>query len=284
VVITWEKLDLAQGDFIRIYDGENEESPMLSEYTSGAQPQEINATGGKVFIHFTTAPTSETAQGFLLNFKSNVVKNCDENEIYELTEWEGTFDDGSGENYHYPNSATCRWKILPKDAKSINITFNYFETEEGKDVVKIYDAKAVKLIATLSGVFAQDSLPAVTVPSGEALITFGSNQTVNAKGFELNYKASNVVAIEEQHQAVEALTVFPNPTSGELNISFSINNNDNINIEIYNMMGQNVYNERLTNFIGNYNKTINTKPLSKGVYFLKVTSSSGISIKKIIVN
>ncbi|MCL2512186.1 MAG: C10 family peptidase, partial [Bacteroidales bacterium] len=283
IVITWQMLDLAEGDYIRIYDGENEKRALLAEYTAGSQPQEINSTESKVLIRFITEPDSETAKGFFLNFKSNSVKNCDHDEITVFTESEGTFSDGSGENYNYPNLITCRWKIEPEDATGITITFNYFETEAEKDLVKIYDAESLKLIATLSGIYTKDNLPVVVVPSGRAMVIFSSNSSVNAKGFELNYKTTNT-AIKEQNQAVEALAVFPNPTSGDLNVTFFTHNNDNINIEIYNITGQNVYRERVTDFLGNYHKTINTETLSKGVYFLKVTSSNGVSVKKIIVN
>jgi len=281
--ITWERLDLAEGDYIRIYDGENDERALLAEYTAGTQPQALNSTGSKVFIRFTTSPTSATAQGFFLNFKSISVKNCDPNEITLFTESEGAFSDGSGENYNYPNQLSCRWKIEPENAASITITFNYFETEEGKDLVKIYNSETVKLVATLSGKYTKDNLPVITVPSGKAMVTFNSSYAINAKGFELNY-TSTTTAIEEQNQAVEALAVFPNPVSSDLNITFFTHNNDNINIEIYNLTGQNMYHERLTDFAGNYHKIINTELLSQGVYFLKVTSSNGVSTKKIIVN
>ena len=284
IIITWEQLDLAQDDYLTIYDGENEESPVLAQYTADSQPQEIQSTGAKVFIRFTTSPTSETAQGFMLNFKIKAVKTCNANETTTLTDPEGTFEDGSGENYFYPNSNYCRWMIEPENATNLTITFNYFETETGKDIVKIYDAETVKTVATLSGFYSPSNLPTVTVPSGRALVTFSSDNTVNAKGFELNYKAGYTTGVEEQNQAVEALTAFPNPTSGNLNLSFSSHNNDNIHIEIFNITGQNIYHERLTDFSGIYRKTINTESFPQGVYFLRVTSSNGVSVKKIMVD
>ena len=87
--------------------------------------------------------------------------------------------------------------------------------------------------------------------------------TINAKGFELNYKAViSENSIDEQNQAVKALTVSPNPASNHLNISFSSPNNDNFKIEIYNIIGENIYNENLTDFSGNYHKTISVEMLN----------------------
>jgi hypothetical protein len=282
--ISWELFDLAKGDYLRIYDGDSETSPLLAEYTAEDQPQTIVATGSKVFIRFTTSPTSETAKGFLLNYKTNSVSSCN-GRTTVLTEPEGTFDDGSGENYNYSNSTQCIWKILPENAQSIDITFNYFETEEGNDVVQIFDLVNSKTIAKLSGIFSKGNLPSVTVPSGKARIYFTSNNIINAKGFELNYKATlKPTGIEEQNQAVLALTIFPNPASDNLNLSFSAPHNDDIKIEIYNILGVNIYNENLANFSGNYHKTINIGKLAEGIYFLKIASSTGISVKKIIKN
>jgi hypothetical protein len=121
------------------------------------------------------------------------------------------------------------------------------------------------------------------VPSGKAMVTFSSNYSVNAKGFELNYKGTTTTTGIE-NEAVEALTVYPNPASSDLNLSFFIHNNDHLNIEIYNITGQNIYQECLPDFVGSYHKTINIESLSQGIYFLKVTSSNGVSVKKIIVN
>ncbi|MCL1850514.1 MAG: C10 family peptidase [Bacteroidetes bacterium] len=282
--INLKELDLAQGDYLRIYDGDSETSPLLAEYTADSQPQEIKPIGLKAFIRFTTSPTSATAKGFLLNYELASVKYCNPNVTTILTEQEGTFDDGSGEDYYYPNSTTCKWQIIPNNATRIDITFNYFETEAEKDFVRIYDLTDHKLIASLSGVYTKDNLPSVSVPSGKAQIYFSSTDLNNAKGFELNYKAVVPAGIEEQNQAVEALTISPNPASTQLNLSFSISGNTNPKVEIYNMMGQNIYNENLTGFSGNYHKTINIESWAEGIYFLKITSSNGISVKKIIVN
>jgi len=285
ITIEWTQFDLAEGDFLRIYDGDSESSPILAEYTKGSQPQALTAENSKMFIRFTSSPTSETAKGFMFNFSTASPLSCKSLIATVLTEPEGTFEDGSGENYNYSNALRCKWKIIPKNATSIDITFNYLETEADKDYVQIVNLENNKIIASLSGVYTKENLPVITVPSGKVQINFNTNMTINAKGFELNYKATILEdGIEEHNQAVGALKIFPNPASNYLNLSFSTPHNDNFNIDIYNILGVKLYNENLTNFSGNYNKTINVEMLSKGIYFLKITSSNGISVKKIIIN
>jgi len=282
--IDWEEFDLAEGDFVRIYDGNSDASPLLAEYTAGDVPQQLKSSNSKVFIRFTSSPTSETANGFLLNYKTTPVLYCNGSTTV-LKEQEGSFEDGSGEGYNYSNSVLCKWVITPENAQNIFITFNYFETEEEKDIVRIIDMTTNKIIASLSGFYTKDNFPTVLVPSGKAQIIFSSNKTINAKGFELKYKTNvSESSIEEKNAAVKALTVFPNPTSDILNLSFSYPQKDNIKIEIYNFLGDVIYKENLIDFSGNFKQPINIEMLSQGLYFLKVSSSNGISVKKIIKN
>ena len=48
------------------------------------------------------------------------------------------------------------------------------------------------------------------------------------------------------------------------------------------MIGEEVYNEELTEFVGSYNKAIDMNTQPKGVYFLEITANDGIN-KKIVL-
>jgi len=284
ITIEWEQFDLAQDDYLRIYGGDSDEAPILAEYTKGSQPQLIDFLGSKMFIRFTASPDSETAKGFMLNYTATQDNYCN-GSITLLTKLKGTFDDGSGENYNYSNSIICKWRIAPENAQSIHISFNYFETEKGKDILRITNLANNTTIASLSGIYSKDKLPSVTVPAGKVQIVFSTNNAINAKGFELNYVATLSEPDEiEQNQAVQTLTVYPNPASSQLNISFISPHTDPIKIELFNTLGEIIYQETFTGFLENYNKTIDVEMLSKGIYFLKIMSSNGISVKKIVIN
>ncbi len=43
------------------------------------------------------------------------------------------------------------WTIQPKWANKTTISFNYFDTEDGKDLLKVYDLQSQQLLASLSG-------------------------------------------------------------------------------------------------------------------------------------
>jgi hypothetical protein len=66
--------------------------------------------------------------------------------------------------------------------------------------------------------------------------------------------------------------VYPNPTSGIANISFSSNKTDFATLELYNELGQKVklmYNDNI--YTGKYIHTLNTDDLPVGTYYYKLT-------------
>ncbi|HAP30836.1 MAG TPA: hypothetical protein DCR01_02580, partial [Flavobacteriales bacterium] len=54
-------------------------------------------------------------------------------------------------------------------------------------------------------------------------------------------------------------------------------------VKVVNMIGEQVFNEELTEFIGNYRKTIDMNKQPKGVYFIEVMTSNGGVNKKIVL-
>lgn len=78
----------------------------------------------------------------------------------------------------------------------------------------------------------------------------------------------------------KSVSLFPNPTNGELNIDFS-KELGSTNINIVNTIGQTVIN---TSFEGIGRKTINTNNLATGVYFAQITAESGNTTIKFIKN
>ncbi len=72
---------------------------------------------------------------------------------------------------------------------------------------------------------------------------------------------------------VTTVKVYPNPSSGMFNVELG-NVNDNPQITIYNVLGQQVYYSRLTNV----QTSINLSAQSKGVYLYRVMNASGSSV------
>ena len=111
-----------------------------------------------------------------------------------------------------------------------------------------------------------------------------TNQTwsdlANTQMIRMNF--DNALSIEENSQ-VNGVSLFPNPTVNQLNVSYNIANSSDITIEIVNVLGQRIesFNEGVKTK-GHFIKTINTENYSKGIYYLNIRSNHNNFTQKFI--
>ncbi|MFY0629956.1 MAG: T9SS type A sorting domain-containing protein [Flavobacteriaceae bacterium] len=98
------------------------------------------------------------------------------------------------------------------------------------------------------------------------------------RGIWKSPRSSGVLSVE--NHILESLKIYPNPTDNELKIVWD--RADNVSVRMFNISGQLIYYNRETSLVTPLE--INTSKLASGVYFLKVSSSSGSYTKKVIVN
>jgi len=263
--------DLGSGDMLSIYDGENASAPLLGEYTGSTLPGTIVSTGNKIYVSLSTDGSTQ-APGFKAEFEANRPSFCG-TETY--TEPVGTINDGSGD-FNYNPGTTCFYVIEPPDANGMTLTFNYFDTEEGKDILKVYDGGSV--IAEYSG---NDVPDPIQITSESATLKFTSNKFTQGLGWEVYYEIGNV-SVEEQ-EAFTELEVFPNPATDALNVNFSSKTNQSVELRLVSVTGEAVYSNSLSNISGDVNHKIDVSNFAKGIYILNLTSTEGTVNKKVII-
>lgn len=75
-----------------------------------------------------------------------------------------------------------------------------------------------------------------------------------------------------ENEAAIGLRVYPNPLQNEADITFELEEGDNIHISLHNTIGQEVYTNNLGyRQAGRHSLTINAKDLNSGIYFLNIT-------------
>lgn len=84
--------------------------------------------------------------------------------------------------------------------------------------------------------------------------------------------------------AVAKLKVYPNPSQGELFVSFEQENADAIDLQIQDVRGRVVYRKQIQAASLNHLENIQLDYLAKGVYNLTLTSPKGRSIEKLIIH
>jgi hypothetical protein len=272
VTVEFTYFDVAAGDSVRIFDGGSTSDALLGSFSGNTLPDEVTSSSNKMLIQFVT-DGSGTSSGWYAEFSTTSPTWC--SGLTQFTEPSGSFDDGSGD-FYYQSASTCMWRIKPDYANKITLYFDSFETEEDNDKLTVYDNNTI--IATLSG----NEIPEpIEATSGTMFITWATNNTINMQGWEAYYEVDNV-GIQEESGIVKMET-YPNPAGNELNVLIEMNQTEAYTIGLYNVAGQLVYQEEEQGNGNTYHSVINTTSLNNGLYFLKVSSSSGSWNKKIVV-
>lgn len=80
---------------------------------------------------------------------------------------------------------------------------------------------------------------------------------------------------------MDNMKLYPNPNDGKFNLNFNLKNKGDAEVTVYDMQGKQVYNEKLANFSGEYNKPIDISSNAKGIYFVKIQQGKHSQVKKI---
>jgi subtilisin family serine protease len=88
----------------------------------------------------------------------------------------------------------------------------------------------------------------------------------------------------EQVYLLNSLKVFPNPTSGNLNLELSLAKKENLQINIYNIQGGKVYSVEGSSFNRGKNRILlQNLDINTGIYFIEVEGKSLLFQQKIVV-
>ncbi|GGG29144.1 hypothetical protein GCM10011344_32500 [Dokdonia pacifica] len=112
----------------------------------------------------------------------------------------------------------------------------------------------------------------------EQLVTIFNN--LESGAFYDNMTFQDGVLSTDENTLSENVSVFPNPTNGDLNINFT-RNFGATNIDIINVNGQKVLNASIEGF---GNNSIATSKLANGIYFAQISSETGTTTIKFIKN
>ncbi len=133
------------------------------------------------------------------------------------------------------------------------------------------------------------------------VLVWGPYNAQSNKGFRYECDYPGIIALEQymtstatttcfdataitEDLIIEQLSIFPNPTKDVITIQFESAEQQNIDIQIVNSIGQQVYSNSLNNYIGSVNEKVNLSSFSEGLYFVKITSDKGQSVTERIAH
>ena len=82
------------------------------------------------------------------------------------------------------------------------------------------------------------------------------------------------------------MLIYPNPSDGKLNINYTLSKDCNVNIGIYNILGEKIKEiENNSKAKGNYNLEYNLSSLPSGVYSCRMKSGdNSVIIKRLVIS
>jgi len=280
IKLKFSRFDIALDDNLIIYDGSTTNDEILATLTGSEIPEPIITTGNEMLIQFVT-DDSNTSNGWLASFSSTVPDYCQG--LTSMTEEQDSFTDGSG-NFTYHNSTICMWAIIPDSAEKVTLTFTKFDTEEDKDVIKIFDYETQEQLAEYSGYYAPESLPLpVTSYSGKMFVTFSTNHNTTFDGWEANYYTSEVGVNVAEFENINII-LYPNPVGDLINIDLTSKFDGELQVHIQNLEGKVLTSNHFSEIKEGQTLKITTAELSPGLYILSIKSSESTIHKKILKN
>ena len=82
---------------------------------------------------------------------------------------------------------------------------------------------------------------------------------------------------------INKLSIYPNPSNDVFNIVFGSNSKQDIDLRIHNVLGEVIFTETLTEFSGDYNRTVDMTPYPNAIYILQLSTQDETSTKKLVL-
>lgn len=151
------------------------------------------------------------------------------------------------------------------------------------DVLLPYSALVPTALPTTAG-WSKDSVNYVATATETRYFAIGGKGTLAAASEQINVRLDDI-KIEKVTSGVgiktitnnDAIAIFPNPTSGILNINAI---EATSSVEVFNVIGDKVY----TSSLVKGNNVVDLSGLANGAYFVKLNSNGAITTKKVVLS
>lgn len=206
--------------------------------------------------------------------------------IYNDSNCTGTFDDTGGPGASYNGNEDYESIIQPWNATSVTMTFTSFDLELDYDSMWIYNGAGTG--SPLLGVYTGTVSPGtVLANSGAMTIRFKADPFVNNAGWTATWSCTqNTTGIHSSRDGSAQLAVYPNPLTDEATISYHLHKSEKAQISILDVLGKETPLFAELQPAGAHAFKISAKQigLGKGVYFVKLVTSSGQRTIKTVID
>ena len=264
IKLNFLKFNLEENDYVVIFNGDNENAPVLATFYGGQTTYQVISTSDKVLVKFVT-DNENSNDGWLLKYEGIRPVYCVL--MTYLYEPNGSITDGSG-TFQYLNGTTCNWRIEPPNTENILITFEELDLEPVYDYVKVINSSGQTALQASGSTIPEP----VFILGHKASIMFKTNAYNRAGGFKLRYE-TNVTNISKASN--NNIFIYPNPSNDFVNI---VSNDEISEILILSYDGKLIM--HILNNTNNYKLSL--EHLNSGIYIMIIKTNRQLINHKLI--
>lgn len=280
----FDRLDLNPNvDFVTIYNGPTENSGVKATFTGNNIPSDsYTVMEDSVLITFTTvgSVTENTDYyGFLISYTSTSNEYTPCGEYTNVGDWHAVLTDGTDDGTNYSPDTKCTWNVSLRYITGYAFSFPKFDLGYG-DFVEIYDNTTNP--AQLHARYDLNNMPdgVINVNFKKMRVVFVADNWDQNDGFKLDYWA---IASVDDHNGVQDAQVYPNPVADNLNVTFFLNEPENVTLKLMDASGRLLSMDVMNASAGENHHEMNVSSLSSGFYLLEIATPKGHIIRKITV-
>jgi hypothetical protein len=162
-------------------------------------------------------------------------------------------------------------------SSAVEVNFRYYELESSEDGITFTKIATVNPIGNMS----QTNNYTYYDFNRFENITYYRLKMID---LDYSYEYSRIISIENNNSKPENCVVYPNPASTELFIKLSVPGETEANVKIIDVLGREIFNQKIDLTQNIDNTYINTTTFVSGTYFVTITSGDNfIKTNKIVV-
>ena len=279
----------ANNDVVTIYRGNTANPSEIVAELSGNVDTTIHIQASEVFVTF-KSNGSVTAQGFKFTYTSvinSTMQQCIGSRPAPSSA--NTALSGTITVNGYDAEKECFWALKP-NYRNFAIIFTQFDLEEG-DFVEINKWNGTSSLLTVKYAthkvnrFTKANPPDLgkryRVDDVAALICFRADNKLNGTGFSLDWEVDE--GVNEPQAGIEALSVYPNPANDRIKVQIETAQPETVQITVYDIVGRVLTQIPASEATQQFVHDIDVSHLAKGVYMLKVATSKGQVMRKVVI-
>jgi hypothetical protein len=191
---------------------------------------------------------------------------------------ETTTDVGGGQNIGYLDvNDYLDYEVEVTTTGIYKIEYRVASENQGGIALQLIDAAGTVTILHLTSFSATGGWQNWVTYDENAYLDAGQytlRVLITQSPFNMNWMNFSLLTNTSETKEIENISIFPNPSTGSINVNVVIQKTQNVQIEIYNLLGQSVYNYTFKNQ-SELQEMIDTTLFENGYYLISIKLENG---------